>query len=108
MSKAEQTRTKTVYLSRKADTNKHYHEDHNCYNLPERHREIEFAKIKGHYDACAACADASGQVHNSNQADYECAGCHSQERLGATGVRTLHACHECGDVTSWERIENVR
>ena len=115
MSKAEQADTsrpdptELVYLSRRGDTDKHYHKSATCHNLPVEHRQVKFGKIDGHYDACSYCADGDpGGNRNSNQAKYECKSCEQEKRLGVTGVRTLHACHKCDDITTWERLHDVR
>jgi len=104
--------TQTVYFTRKAESDKRWHttkDQDECYNAPDDPKSLEKWKLKGMYKPCAICTDAeSDNAHNANQAEYECERCGTQDRLGCTGVRTLHACQECNDVTSWERIEDVR
>ena len=112
MSKTQDKDETMVYVTRKANSDKRWHstdDPKECYNAPENAHSMELWKIEGHYQPCAICTDRNpDRKHNNNGTEFECSGCGQMEWLAATGVRTLHACHECGDVMNWERVEDVR
>lgn len=109
MSKAKDPESRgNVYISRNPCTKRKYHEDESCQNIPDEYKEIELWKLKGQYPPCAYCTDKDHPLqHNNNTAYFECAGCGQERKLGKTGVRALNACHECDDMTTWDRVDDV-
>jgi len=109
MSKSTESRdTRTVYVASGSLSDKHWHdtdEKEECSNVSDSMRSVELWKLKGSYQPCSICSGEETEItHNATQREYECAGCGQHKQLGVTAARTLHACGECDDVMSWERI----
>ena len=95
-----------VYISRNTRTRRHWHVSDECTNWPANPKKVDREIAEDWYTPCGLCTDESDpEQHESNQADYECVECGKEDRLGVTGVRTLHACSRCEDITSWERLD---
>lgn len=98
MSKSVQT----VLISRRDGSDQAYHVDDDCYNLPDEYRELPKAQATCTYRACGRCCDDVEDTKTSVNG-YECVECGNQTLIGSRGIRTLHACQDCGEVTTYEK-----
>jgi len=105
MSKAE---TEMVYISRSNSRKTVYHKNEDdCRNWPHQTREVALSKIESHYQPCTDCAGGEEATISSRSQDFECQTCGTEKSIcGASGYRVKRRCHECRDLSTWERIND--